>query len=119
MGVGEEPDRVEEFEGALKEWAERPTRRSPEEAGRRTVEAARQRQRRTRAVRTLLATAALLAIAVTLGIQRQGPLPEATPPAASVAPAPLGAGQALIWLDAETPLYMTFEAPGTAPGGLP
>jgi ferric-dicitrate binding protein FerR (iron transport regulator) len=120
--VGEERDRVEELERAWKAWAERPGRRSPEEAGRRVVEAARQRQRRARTVRTLLATAALLAIAVTLGIQRQGPLPRATPPAASaapVAPAPLGAGQALIWLDAETPLYMTFEAPGAAPGGLP
>ncbi len=120
--MGEERDRIEEFERALKSWAERPARRSPEEAGRRAVEGAQQRQRRIRSVRTLLATAALLAIAVTLGIQRQGPVPQATPPAASpapVAPPPLGAGQALIWLDAETPLYMTFEAPGTAPGDLP
>ena len=118
--MGEERDRVEEFEGALKEWAERPARRSPPEAGRRVVEAARRRQRRGRAIRTLLATAALFVIAVTLGVRREGPVPEATPAAAAPrAAAPLGAGQALIWLDAETPLYMTFEAPGTAPGGLP
>jgi ferric-dicitrate binding protein FerR (iron transport regulator) len=120
--VGEERDRVEEFERAWKTWAERPARRSPEEAGRRTVEAARLRRRRSRAVRTLLATAALLVIAVTLGVRRQGPVREAPPPTTSVAAVaapPLRAGQALIWLDAETPLYMTFEAPPAAPGGLP
>jgi hypothetical protein len=116
--VGDERDRVEEFEGAWKEWAERPARRSSEEAGRRVLEAARRRQRRHRTVRTLLATAALLVIAVTLGVRRQGPepAPAAEPPLAS---APLGPGQALIWLDAETPLYMTFEAPEAAPGGRP
>ena len=115
----DERDRVEEFEHALKTWAERPPRRTPEEAGRRAVEAARQRSRRTRAVRALLATAALVVLALTLGLPREGPVPEGSPPpkAAPLASAPLGAGQALIWLDDETPLYMTFEAPGTAPGG--
>jgi len=69
----------------------------------------------------LLATAALLVIAVTVGVRRQGPIPEATPRAAPppLASAPLGAGQALIWLDAETPLYMTFETPQAAPGDRP
>jgi len=118
--VGDERDRVDEFEGALVAWAERPPRRSPEEAGRRVVEAARQRQRRSRAVRALLATAALVVLALTLGLPREGPVPGGSPPEAPpLASAPLGAGQALIWLDAETPLYMTFEAPGTAPGGGP
>jgi hypothetical protein len=118
--VTHERDRAEEFEGAWKAWAERPARRSPEEAARRVLEAARRRRRRRRAVRTLLATAALLVIAVTLGVRRQGPEPAPAPPAAPpLASAPLGPGQALIWLDAETPLYMTFEAPEAAPGGRP
>jgi len=118
--VEDERDRVSEFERAWKAWAERPARRSPQDAGRRVLEAARQRRRRTRAVRTLLATAALLVIAVTLGVRRPSPVPEHTPEAAPpLASAPLGAGQALIWLDAETPLYMTFEAPPEAPGGRP
>jgi hypothetical protein len=116
--VEDERDRVEEFESALKSWAERPPRRSPAEAGRRVVEAAGRRRRRRRTIQTLLATAALLVIALTLGVRREAPVPEATPEAAPpLAPAPLGAGQALIWLDAETPLYMTFEAPPPAPGG--
>jgi hypothetical protein len=116
--VGDERDRLQEFEHAWKAWAERPTRRSSGEAGRRVVETASRRRRRSRALRTLLATAALLVIAVTLGVRRGSLGPEATPPApAPLAPAPLGAGQALIWLDEDTPLYMTFEAPEAAPGG--
>jgi hypothetical protein len=116
--VAEERDRVEEFERAWKAWAERPARRSPEDAGRRVVDVARRRRRRRRAIRTLLATAALVVVALTLGLRRERPGPEATPPAPPhLAPAPLRAGQALIWLDEETPLYMTFEAPEAAPGG--
>lgn len=115
-------DRVEEFERTLKAWAERPPRLSPERASRRTVEAVQGRRRRALATRTVLATAALLAVVVTLGVRRDHTRvpPEAPPPAASpFTAAPLRAGQALIWLDAETPLYMTFDAPETAQGGLP
>ncbi len=113
--MGEERDRLEEFERAWKAWAERPSRRSPGDAGRRVVEAARRRRRRSRAIRALLATAALVVLALTLEVRRERPGPEATTPA--LAPAHLGPGQALIWLDDETPLYMTFEAPEPAPGG--
>jgi hypothetical protein len=109
---------VEEFERAWKAWAERPARRSPGDAGRRVVEAAGRRRRRSRVTQALLATAALVVIALTLGVRRERPVPEATPPATpALAPAPLGPGQALIWLDEDTPLYMTFEAPEPAPGG--
>ena len=116
--MGDERDRVDEFEGALVAWAERPPRGSPEEAGRRVLEAARQRQRRSRAVRALLATAALVVLALSWASARR-PVPGGSPPEAPPSRRALGAGQALIWLDAETPLYMTFEAPGTAPGGGP
>jgi hypothetical protein len=116
--VEDQRDPVEEFERAWKAWAERPARRSPVEAGRRVVEAGRRRRRRGRAIRALLATAALVVIALSLGVWRERPAPEATPPATPpLAPAPLAAGQALIWLDGDTPLYMTFEAPEAAPGG--
>jgi peptidoglycan/LPS O-acetylase OafA/YrhL len=116
--VGDERDPVEEFEGAWKAWAERPARRSPEEAGRRVVAATRRRRRRSRAIRALLATAALIVVAVAVGVRSERPVPEATPAVAPpLAPMPLGPGQALIWLDEDTPLYMTFEAPEAAPGG--
>jgi len=118
--LGEERDRVEEFEGAMRAWARRAARTSPQEAGRRVLEVGRQRQRRRRMIHTLLATAALLVIAVAVGVHRPGPAREATPETSPRrASAPLGAGQALIWLDAETPLYMTFEAPQAAPGDRP
>ena len=119
--VGDDLDRVEEFEQALKAWAGRPGRLSPDQASRRVLEAARRRGLRSRTRRTLLATAAVVAVAQTLGIRRdRGGVGEpASPPTAQLEPAPLGAGQALIWLDAETPLYMTFEAPQAPQGGLP
>jgi hypothetical protein len=74
--------------------------------------------------RALLATAALVVVALALGLRRERPGPSAPPSARpsarlSTQPTALGIGQALIWLDAETPLYMTFEAPGALQGGLP
>jgi hypothetical protein len=120
ISVGDDPDRLEDFEQALRAWAERPTRLSPEQASRAVVEAARQRRRRATTRRTLLAAAALAVVVLTLGIRRDQRVPAPTPPpAARLEPAPLEAGQALIWLDQETPLYMTFEAPQTPRGGLP
>jgi len=116
--VGDERDRVSEFEDAWRAWAGRPARRSPGAAARNVLEAARRRRRRRRTARTLLATAALVLIALTLGVWRERPHPEVTPSAPPpLATVPLAPGQALIWLDDETPLYMTFEAPDTAPGG--
>ncbi len=120
-------DRLQPFERALKTWAEKPARLSPQQAASRVREAASRRQgrahtrrqRRAHTCRTLLATAAVLAVALTLGIRRdrgiRAPVP---PPTAHLEPAALDAGQALIWLDAETPLYMTFEAP-QAPAAAP
>jgi hypothetical protein len=120
IDMKEDSDRLERFEQAFRAWAERPTRLSPEQASHAVVEAARQRRRRGTARRTLLAAAALGAVALTLGIQSDGRQPAPTPPpAVRLEPAPLDAGQVLIWLDQETPLYMTFEAPQTPRGGLP
>jgi ferric-dicitrate binding protein FerR (iron transport regulator) len=119
MDVGEDRDPVDRFERDLKAWAERPPRVSPEQAGRRVIEAARRRRRRGLTRRVLLAAAAVLAVALILDIHRDGPVPEESPTAAALEPRPLGAGEVLIWLDAETPLYMTFEAPPAPRGGLP
>jgi ferric-dicitrate binding protein FerR (iron transport regulator) len=119
MDVGEERDPVDRFERALKVWAERPPRVSPEEASRRVLEAARRRRRRSLTRRALLAAVAALAVIAIPGILRERPRPEATPAAAAaLEPRPLGANEALIWLDAQTPLYMTFEAPPVPRGGV-
>ena len=115
MGDDEEP--VQGLERAWRAWAERPTRLSPDQASRRVAEALVRRRRRVAVRRTLAAVAALVVVALALGIRRDQVQPIAVPrPAAG---AQLGAGQVLIWLDAETPLYMTFEAPAAPEGGLP
>ena len=119
MDVGEDRDPVDRFERAWRAWAERPPRVSPEQAGRRVIEAARRRRRHGLTRRVLLAAAAVLAVVVIQDIHRDGSVPEASPTAAALEPRPLGAGEVLIWLDAETPLYMTFEAPPAPRGGLP
>jgi hypothetical protein len=117
--MDEDRDPVDRFEDALKAWAERPPRLSPEEAGRRVVEVARRRRRRALTRRALLAAAAVLAIVAIPGIRRDRTAPVSAPTAAPrVEPQPLGAGEILIWLDAETPLYMTFEAPPASRGGV-
>jgi hypothetical protein len=119
--VEDRRDPVDDFERALQTWAERSPRLSPQQAATRVKEGALRRRRRAHTRRTLLATAALLAVALTFGIRRHRGLPEPAPPPtmAEPEPAPLGAGQALIWLDAETPLYMTFEAPPAPQGEEP
>jgi len=119
MAVEEDRDPVDRFERAWRAWVERPPRLSPEQAGRRVIEAARRRRRRGLTRSALLAAAAALAVVVIQGVRRDGPAPEATPTAAAFEPRPLGAGEVLIWLDAETPLYMTFEAPPVLRGGVP
>ena len=118
--MDEDRDPVKRFEEAFRAWAERPPRLSPEEAGRQVIEAARQRRRRTLTRRALLAAAAVLTLVALPGIRRDPTAPPSAPSAPPlVEPRPLGAGEVLIWLDAETPLYMTFEAPPVSRGGVP
>ena len=54
-----------------------------------------------------------------LKADRTTPVPTPSAPPPLVEAQPLGAGEVLIWLDAETPLYMTFEAPPASRGGVP
>jgi len=118
--MDEDLDPVDRFERALKAWAERPPRVSPEQASRRVVEAARRHRRRTLTRRALLAAAAVLAVVAIPGIRQDRTVPDTAPTAAArVEAQPLGAGEVLIWLDAKTPLYMTFEAPPAPRGGVP
>lgn len=118
--MGEERDPMDRFEDAFRAWAERPPRVPPDEAGRRVVEVAARRRRHALTRRALLAAAAVLAIVAVPAIRRDRPAPVPAPSADTrVEPPPLGAGEVLIWLDPETPLYMTFEAPTASRGGVP
>ncbi len=107
----ERPDRCDE---ALRRWARRRTRLGPPEAGQQVVAAVRQRRIRRSRRWAILAAAAALVVAVPLSLdwsrndRADQPLP--VPSRSEVAD--LAEGQLLIWLDDQTPLYMTFQPPG-------
>ncbi len=106
------------FEQAWRRWATRPPRRTPAMAAR-AVRASLPPRRPARvawAAALAAATAVMLAL-VTVLVHETTPARPAQ--AGTVVEAPqLGSGEVLLWLDAETPLYMTFASNGAdAPGG--
>jgi hypothetical protein len=111
--AGAEP---EELRRAWRRLAERPPRLAPQEAARRVL--ARLEPRGAQAVRRWAAAAALL-LALAAGwwqaerwnTRRRTPT---APPAAAQAALPLDEGVVLLWLDDETPLYLTLTPPRTA-----
>ncbi len=111
-----EDDPLTGFEQAWKEWVQRPPETSAATAAERVVAAARASRVRRRP-RWIMAAAAAAALVVA-GFTAHFALRWQTEPVstAMVAPAvaPLGSGEVLIWLDDDTPLYMTFQPP---PGG--
>ncbi len=130
--MADDRDPMERFDTELRAWAARPTTRTPASAAREiAARIAGGPAPRPRFHPAWAWTAAGLAAAVGIaswlrfgGAPRAG-LPPA-PTGRSVAPAPLdpgaealGDGQVLIWLDPETPLYMSFAPPAgeRKPGG--
>mgnify|MGYP001031048983 CR=1 FL=1 len=101
------------FEEAWRRWLDRPPRRSGRDAALRLVAAVEARRRRYRIWFPSAAAAALiLVVAITAIVFR--PPRETRPPGAVIEtgqPLPLGRGEVLIWLDEDTPLYMTFQSP--------
>lgn len=111
-------DELERFDDALRDLACRPPRTSPAEAARAVAGAIRaERRRRTTRVSALAAAAAVvLALSAAL-LWQPGRRPETVAIAGHSASTGLGEGVVLMWLDEETPLYMTFQLPGDgAPG---
>lgn len=110
-GIGG-PDRERDFEDRWRTWAARPPRTSPAAA----AAAVRERLRRPAPHRWWLPAAAAAALTVTalLSVRSLGPpRPASTPssPAGAEATMPLGEGEVLLWLDEDTPLYMTYQQP--------
>jgi len=112
---------LEELEDRWKSWAERPPRTSPEDAARQVLARLDDGERR-RAPRmwrgTWLAAAAAVLLAVAVGLFAPHlPSPQTSSPrTAEVAAPPLDDGVVLIWLDSETPLYMSFAPPPAEEG---
>jgi len=132
MTMDDERETDARFDEAFRAWAARPPDRPPAAAAREIraritarpdiarPDTARPRTAWPPRYGWAWATAGVLVLAVGLGgllrIGRSGPGTEASPVASAAlqAAAPLGDGEVLIWLDAETPLFMNFAPP---PGG--
>lgn len=103
-----------QFEKAWKKWLERPPRQSPSEAAARVGVLIHERRRRRQARWVLAAAAAVFCVVISVAIQwtRLSTHPTSGTPAAGIQQAPqLGDGEVLIWIDNDTPLYMTFQSP--------
>lgn len=115
-------DTNDQLQRLWREWATRPPQKSPQQAALEVAAMVAVRRRRDRPMHWLVAAAA--AMVLTCGgiiVYRHG-----SPPISSelvtgtTQGSRLGEGQVLIWLDDETPLYMTFQTvnpSGATPGG--
>ena len=100
------------FEQVWKRWAARPPRQSPTEAAAGVALRIRQERGRRRSSWLLAAAAATLlaAVGTTILWRSYRTVPSALPVTEQETLAP-GKGEVLLWLDEQTPLYMTFQAP--------
>jgi hypothetical protein len=116
MNEADEADRLQRFEQSWRAAAERPAGLTAGEGVRRALEIARSRRRRRATGWTLAAAASLAALALTLGRAPAAVAPGVPPPSPTAASD--GPEVVVMWLDAETPLYMTLAPdPGRAGGG--
>ena len=104
----------ERFDERFKAWAERPPRTSPEKAARQVLARLDGSGRRGLPSPIWLAAAAAVLLALAVGLF--APRPPVPPRTAEAAAPPLDGGVVLIWLDSETPLYMSFAPPPAAEG---
>lgn len=119
MSSNNSRDPEDRFLEAWKHWAQRPPRQSPAEAA--AAVSRRLPLRQQRRSWWALAAAAAMTVTVALAVQWSIFIRRATPPGPTInlqESAPMSKGEVLIWLDDETPLYMTFQPPenGPAPG---
>jgi hypothetical protein len=105
------------FTEAWRRWVNRTPRLSPAEAAAR-VGARIAAQGPSQRPRWFLAAAAAVLLVVTgvTVLWRHGRLVEPPTQTAVDQARPLGKGEVLIWLDEQTPLYMTFQEPESGTG---
>ena len=98
------------LEREWREWAERPPRKSPQQAAQEVAQRLTEEPRGRQSRWLLLAAAAMILCCASLALfwhRAPGVGPEIGPVEAAGKVVP--EGQVLMWLDEETPLYMTFQ----------
>ncbi len=116
MRTPEDEDLDRGFAEAWKQWAASPPRKLPSAAAAEVKASIERRPSEHRSGR-LLATAAILLLAVGAAVLwRPWEKTPASQPAGVEEIVPMGKGEVLIWLDEQTPLYMTFQAPAEEQG---
>ena len=116
-----DPHESDELDGrfveAWRRWVNRPPSLSPAASAAR-VASRLTAARPSRRPRWALAAAAALLLTVTgtTVLWWRGRPAELPPQTAADQTRPLGKGEVLIWLDEQTPLYMTFQEPEPGPG---
>jgi hypothetical protein len=113
MGTQRSPE--DRFDEALRAWADRPPRLDSRAAARAVTSRLGERRRQPPRLVWTLATAAAVAVAAAGVLVVRVTSPPLGPQQAGMvlATPTLTEGQILIWLDEETPLYMTYAAPDT------
>ena len=112
MNGGNRPDPERDFEEKWRAWSGRPPRKSAAFAAAEVKRRLRQGQTSDQRWRIPVAAAAAITLCGWLGVRLLNPPKPAPVPApadVAAAAAPLDDGQVLIWLDSDTPLYMTYQ----------
>jgi len=113
-------ERRDSFEQAFKRWAEHPPETPPDQAAARVVSQLTERRGISllagSRVRFAAAAAALTLVVVVGWVTLQPESPAAIPATSEVVLPPLEENVVLLWLDQQTPLYLTV-APPAAKGG--
>ncbi len=100
------------FAEAWKKWTRRPPQKSPAAAAAEVAYRIRHRPSAQHQSWYLAAAAAMLLLLVgTTVLWKPWRIAPAPRPASFQETIPMGKGEVLIWLDEQTPLYMTFQAP--------
>ncbi len=110
MNNPNKPESEEPFETAWKAWLAQPLRPQPGTDW--LQDRIAQRSRRQRIWYPLVATAALASVlGIGLFVRHKEALAPGSLAKVTLASPMLGQGEVLIWLDDQTPLYMTFQSP--------
>jgi hypothetical protein len=113
------PGPLKDFESSLKKWGRREPKTPPEVAARRVLARLPEREKTSSDGwrRFLLPAAALLVLALGYAVfLRDGQPPPDVAVRLAAPPITLDENTALIWLDEETPLYMTLASPESTEG---